>query len=244
MKETMDSIAARADDCMGRGDWDGAERIFLAALTEAEETGDRRAALSLCSELMGFYRQRADAEKFYPVFGRCTELLGEVRPGAAARGTILINAATALAAFGEAQRALPLFREAESLYAVSLGADHPRLAALYNNMAAALDALHRPDEAERYMLRALENQKKRPGDLDLAVTYVNLAQHYAAQDENDACIAACLDKAMERMDSPDAVWEYYYAHTARKIAPALEALGRADAARDLRERADIIYEGT
>ena len=81
MKETMDSIAARADDCMGRGDWDGAERIFLAALTEAEETGDRRAALSLCSELMGFYRQRADAEKFYPVLGRCTELLGEVRPG-------------------------------------------------------------------------------------------------------------------------------------------------------------------
>ena len=230
MKETMDSIAARADDCMGRGDWDGAERIFLAALTEAEETGDRRAALSLCSELMGFYRQRGDAEKFYPVLGRCTELLGEVRPGAAA--------------FGEAQRALPLFREAESLYAVSLGADHPRLAALYNNMAAALDALHRPDEAERYMLRALENQKKRPGDLDLAVTYVNLAQHYAAQDENDARIAACLDKAMERMDSPDAVWEYYYAHTARKIAPALEALGRADAARDLRERADIIYEGT
>ena len=49
MKETMDSIAARADDCMGRGDWDGAERVFLAALAEAEETGDRRAALSLCS---------------------------------------------------------------------------------------------------------------------------------------------------------------------------------------------------
>ena len=172
------------------------------------------------------------------------ELLGDVRPGAAARGTILINAATALAAFGEAQRALPLFRESESLYAAALDADNPRLAALYNNMAAALDALRRPDEAERYMLRALENQKQRPGDLDLAVTYVNLAQHYAAQNDTDARIAACLDKAMERMDSPDAVWEYYYAHTARKIAPALEALGRADAARDLRERADIIYEGT
>ena len=244
MKETMDSIAARADDCMGRGDWDGAERVFLAALAEAEETGDRRAALSLCSELMGFYRQRGDAENFYPVFDRGMELLGDVRPGAAARGTILINAATALAAFGAAERALPLFRESESLYAAALDADHPRLAALYNNMAAALDALRRPDEAERYMLRALENQKQRPGDLDLAVTYVNLAQHYAAQNDTDARIAACLDQAMKRMDSPDAVWEYYYAHTARKIAPALEALGRADAARDLRERADIIYEGT
>ena len=65
---------------MGRGDWDGAERIFLAALTEAEETGDRRAALSLCSELMGFYRQRADAEKFYLVLGRCTELLRACTP--------------------------------------------------------------------------------------------------------------------------------------------------------------------
>ena len=102
MKETMDSIAARADDCMGRGDWNGAERVFLAALAEAEETGDRRAALSLCSELMGFYRQRGDAGKFYPVFDRGMELLGDVRPGAAARGTILINAATALAAFGAA----------------------------------------------------------------------------------------------------------------------------------------------
>ena len=59
-----------------------------------------------------------------------------------------------------------------------------------------------------------------------------------------AAIAACLDAAMERMDSPDAVWAYYYAHTARKIAPALEALGRAAAAQDLRERADMIYEGT
>ena len=244
MKETMDSIAARADDCMGRGDWDGAERVFLTALAEAEETGDKRTALSLCSELLGFYRQRGDAERFYPVYDRCMALLGEVRPGAAARGTILINAATALAAFGEAERALPLFREAEGLYAAALDANHPRLAALYNNMAAALDALHRPDEAERYMLRALENQKRRPGDLDLAVTYVNLAQHYAARNDTDARVAACLDKAMERMDSPDAVWEYYYAHTARKIAPALEALGRTDAARDLRERADIIYEGT
>ena len=38
--------------------------------------------------------------------------------------------------------------------------------------------------------------------------------------------------------------EFVIVDGARKIAPALEALGRADAARDLRERADIIYEGT
>ena len=84
----MDNIAARADDCMGRGDWDGAERVFLAALTEAEATGDRRTALSLCSELIGFYRQRGDAEKFYPVYDRCMALLDAVRPGAAARGAL------------------------------------------------------------------------------------------------------------------------------------------------------------
>ena len=244
MKETMNEITARADDCMGRGDWDGAERVFLAALAEADAAGDEAAALSLCSELMGFYRQRGDAEKFYPVFDRGMALLDAVRPGAAARGTILINAATALAAFGGAERALPLFREAEMLYAAALDRHHPRQAALYNNMAAALDALGRPDEAERYMLRALENQERRPDDLDLAVTYVNLAQHYAARNALDTRIAACVGKALERMDSPDVLWEYYYAHTARKIAPALEQLGRAEAARDLRERADMIYEGT
>ena len=242
--ETMDTIARRADDLMGRGDWDGAERVFLAALDAAETAGNESAALSLCSELMGFYRQRGMAEKFYTVFDRCGELLCVVRPGALARGTILINAATALSAFGEAARALPLFQEAEEMYAAALNADHPRLAALWNNMAAALDVLGRPDEAEKYMRRALAQQIKRPGDLDAAVTYVNLAQHYASKSAHDGRIAECLDAAMERMDSPDAVWAYYYAHTARKIAPALEALGRAAAAQDLRERADLIYEGT
>ena len=242
--ETMDMIVRRADDLMGGGDWDGAERVFLAALRDAETAGDTRMALSLCSELMGFYRQRGMAEKFYTVFDRCGELLGIVRPGALARGTILINAATALCAFGEAARALPLFWEAEELYAAALDAEHPRLAALWNNMAAALDALGRPDEAEKLMRRALAQQIKRPGDLDAAVTYVNLAQHYAAQNAHDGRIAGCLDAAMERMDSPDVVWVYYYAHTARKIAPVLEALGRAAAAQDLRERADMIYEGT
>lgn len=242
--ETMDTIARRADDLMGRGDWDGAEHVLRAALNAAESAGEKSTALSLCSELMGFYRQRGMAEKFYTVFDRCEELLRTVRPGALARGTILINAATALSSFGEAERALPLFREAEELYTAALDASHPRLAALWNNMAAALDALGRSDEAERYMLRSLAQQKNRPDDLDAAVTYVNLAQHYAARDERDERIAVCLDGAMERMDSPDVVWGYYYAHTARKIAPALEALGRAAAARELRERADIIYEGT
>lgn len=94
------------------------------------------------------------------------------------------------------------------------------------------------------MLRALENQKKRPGDLDLAVTYVNLAQHYAAQVENDARIAACLDKAMERMTARRRLGILLRAHGRGRSPRALEALGRADAARDLRERADIIYEGT
>ena len=65
--------------------------------------------------------------------------------------------------------------------------------------------------------------------------------------EFDRCLTRCCQTARTSDDISeveDAVWEYYYAHTARKIAPALEALGRADAARDLRERADIIYEGT
>ena len=126
MKETMDSIAASGRR-MGRGDWDGAERIFLAALTEAEETGDRRAALSPLRRADGLFTASSAATRrnLSSVLGRALSRW-EVLPEAAARGTILINAATALAAFGEAQRALPLFREAESLYAVSLGADHPR----------------------------------------------------------------------------------------------------------------------
>lgn len=83
------------------------------------------------------------------------------------------------------------------------------------------------------MLRALENQKKRPGDLDLAVTYVNLAQHYAAQDENDARIAGSVSiRRWSCMDSPDAVWEYYYAaHGAEDRPGARSAWARGRGAR-------------
>ena len=171
-------------------------------------------------------------------------LLGKARLDRRSRGTILINAATGLAAFGRAEEALRLYREAEAIFHSVLRAGDPLLAALYNNMSAALRALGDLTEAERYLLRAERTVRDGPHHPDLATTRVNLAQLYALDDSDEEKMLAALDRAWEIFDDPETIWDGYYAHTALKCAGAYEELGQGDRAAELRERAELIYEGT
>lgn len=103
----------RAD---GRGDWPGAEALLRQHRARAEAERNEERALALCSELMGLYRQWGREKSFQDVLERTMVLLETVRPEPVSRGTILINAATGLAAFGENRRALALFQEAWHCY--------------------------------------------------------------------------------------------------------------------------------
>ena len=159
------------------------------------------------------------------------------------RGTILVNAATGLVAFGEAGRAMPLYEEALSCYRAVLPEGDYLFAALYNNMASAWSSLGDRDRAEKCMLRALDVLKALSHHADLATTYVNLAQFYAFDGRAEEA-DRCLNAAMEAFDDPEMVWDGYYAHTAQKCAGAFASLGRKQEASELRERVKLIYEGT
>ena len=240
----MEEIAREVDMLVGKKDFDGAEALLLSRLEEASREGWPGIELSLCSELMGFYRQRLNRDGYYAARDRAFSLLKTVRPEPAARGTILVNAATGMTAFGDEKDALQIYREAEILYRRALGpADH-RLASLYNNMAFAYSGMGDAAGAERYIRKAMEVLEKLPHHPDMGTSWLNLALLYAAADPDDPRIGECLSSAMACFDDPEAVWDGYYAHTVRKCAAGFAAMGMAAEAADLEERAELIYEGT
>ena len=240
----MDEIVKKADELMGQNRWKEAEALFVYCRDAAARKGDRALELSLCSELLGFYRMHSVREGFYAVFPRTLELLEELDVALPSRGTILINAATGLVAFGEAEKALPYYQEAYGCFLRSLKPEDYRYAALFNNMASAFQACGAFDRAEEHILMAIGVLEKLDHHPDVATSYVNLAQLYASQNRDDPRIGECLDAAMAALDDPEMIWDGYYAHTARKCAGGFAALGQGERAAELEERAVLLYEGT
>ncbi|MBE6968637.1 MAG: tetratricopeptide repeat protein [Ruminococcaceae bacterium] len=230
----LGTYLARYDALMARGEKKDAGAVLYDALCAAREHGDRHSELSLCSELMGYCRQAGCREEGMEAIEAGLHLLRELGlEGSLTAGTILVNAATALSAFGEHQRALGNFQEAFRCYGRALPPEDQRWAALLNNMAAAYEARGERDSAERHYRSALRIQQL-GGGVDVAVTHVNLAQLLGSRDEWEAALAA--------LDEPTLVWDEYYAFTCRKCAAAFEEAGMAETAQELRERAEIIHE--
>lgn len=210
---------------------------------EAQAVGDREGELGLLSELMGHYRMQGDRERGLAAVRDGFTLLGKLGiAGSVTAGTILINGATALQAFGEIDESLNYYKDAFRCYASHLDPNDWRFAGLLNNMAAAYAAKHDVKYAEAYYRKALGVLKACGNLMDAAVTHVNLAQMYAAEDRDDPRIAAELDLAAACFDDPAAPHDGYYAHTCRKCASAFGPLGRPDIETELNRRADEYYE--
>lgn len=210
----------------------------------ARELGDGEGELSLLSELMGHYRMTNDRERGLSAIRDGFALMAELGiDGTVSAGTIYINGATALQAFGEVDEALKYYAEAFRCYNDHLAPDDWRFAGLLNNMAAAYAEKNDIKRAEAYYLKALDVLNACGNRMDTAVTYVNLAQLYRKADPDDPMIGASLDCAMLCFDDPAAAHDGYYAHTCRKCASAFGEFGRADDERELNRRADEFYAG-
>ena len=240
----MEELTKTADALMAAHRWDEAEELLTSRMAGAAAAGNTVRELSLCSELLGFYRMRGDPERFFAVRERTDFLLENLSMPRETRGTILVNEATGLVAFGRPREALEVYGRAEVLLRSSLPRGDFRVAALYNNMSSAWAALKQWERAENCLLQAMDILRVTPFHPDVATSWVNLAQLYAASDPEDGRVGTCLDRAMDWLDQPEMRWDDYYAHTAEKCAGGFEALGRPKEAAELRERAEWIHEGT
>lgn len=207
---------------------------------KARELEDLEGELSILSEMMGHYRMAGDRERGIPAVRDGFALLDRLGiAGSVSAGTILLNGATALKAFGETQEALTHYAEAFRCYGAHLDPNDWRFAGLLNNMAAAYAETGEFGRAEAYYNKALAVLKACGNLMDAAVTHVNLAQlYYQENPDQTEKIAGELDKAMACFDDPAVTYDGYYAHTCRKCASAFGFFGRPEDENELNARAD------
>ena len=223
----------------------GAGEVLRYWEKEARALGDTRGLLEILSEEVGHYRNAGDKERGLAAVEEAIPLVEQTGLADSVSGaTILLNCATTLKEFGQAERAVPLYERAKAVYLAQLPDDDFRRAGLSNNMAAALTELRRWDEAEAMYLDALAVLERLPEPVpEIAVTHVNLAQMYAERDPFDDRIAQRILTAYDVLEDPRLTRDGNYAYVCAKCAPAFSSAGFFREAKDLRERAEKIYAG-
>lgn len=239
-------VLDKLDEHFSRNDYDGAERHLLYWLEEAKAVGDRHSAILLLNELAGLYRKLSKEENAIKTVGSLLSLIEEMGIGNnIGAGTSFINCATVYKAFGKAEKAMPLFEKAKSIYEKELPADDKRFGGLFNNMALALVDLERFDEAyELYEKAICVMENADDGDLEVAITYLNIASAKETQlgaVESEETVRDYVEKSMKIFDE-HADRDGYYAFVCEKCASVFGYFGYFLYEKDLEKRARDIYE--
>ena len=239
-------IVEELDALYERGRENEAERFLEGWREKAAWVGDWRGELSMLSELLGQYRRSKNREKGLRSVEDGLRLIREHNMGETLSGaTVMLNAATTMKCFGEAEASLPIFRHVCRVYAKHLDPLDYRFAGLYNNMALSCADAGRFEAAERYYKLAMEVMARCPnGENELAVTMCNMAELYDRQDHEDPRIAQCMERAWEYLNTPGLPRDGYHAFNISKCAPSFDYFGYFLWAKELKERAEKIYAGT
>lgn len=240
-------MISQVDRLYSRNDKEAAIRVLEQYKAQAEGYKDYDGELAVISELLGAYRISRLREKGIAAADRCFELMKKTGIGGSmSAGTILINCATMLSSFGEVDKALVCYKDACRCYSNHLPGEDTGFAVLYNNMASVYEQLEDYDNAVKYYKTAVNilalHKDKNENLLDMAVTYINLAQIYMITEKHEQA-EENVKLAEDILDDPNTVRDYYYAHTAEKLAGGFGFLGYFMKESELKERANTIYEG-
>lgn len=170
-------ILQKLDLLYDKKDFDEAERLINYWIKEVGESGDKRTELELQNEYIGFLRKQGRGDAAIIHAKRCIDLIEELNlDKTISAATIMLNVATVYKAFGKPEVAMTYFRKAEEIYNENLKKDDKLFAGLYNNMALALVDIGQFVAAEKLYESAINIMlKNESGELDAAISYLNLA---------------------------------------------------------------------
>lgn len=159
---------------------DRIDSFLVASLEQAKEEEDYGAYISICNEMIGFYRSVSDFEKAYIAAEDVLLLMEELNMENTEHfATTLLNAATAYRAAGDYNTALRYYRQALQIYDGILQPQDYRFAGLYNNMSILLEKMEENEEAIAYAGKALDIIKTLPdSEAQTATSMTNLALIY------------------------------------------------------------------
>ncbi len=193
----IDLFFEELDSCFEKNDTTGVDAYLTASLQTAKEEEDYAAYISICNEMIGFYRSVSAFEKAYVAAEDVLLLMEELKLEDTEHfATTLLNAATAYSAGGDCAQALRLYRQAMQIYDRRLSPEDYRWASLYNNMSIMLEKAGENREAADCAKKALAIIEKQEGnEAQTATTLTNLALVYFKLSENEEA-KHCLARAI------------------------------------------------
>lgn len=212
--ETLDSYFARQEI-------DKVDPFLVSSLQQAKEEEDYAAYISICNEMIGFYRSISAFEKAYVAAEDVLLLMEELQLDHSEHfATTLLNTATAYRAAGDYTQALRYYRQALQIYDGLLPSDDYRFAGLYNNMSILLEKMEENEEAISYAEKALAIiEKLEGGEMETATTLTNLALIYFKVSKPE--------KAKKLLEQALALFEKSGENTDAHYSGALAGVGEA-----------------
>ncbi len=231
----MDAFFEELDSYFEKNQVEKIDGFLTASLEQAKEEEDYAAYISICNEMIGFYRSVSAFQKAAEdVLLLMEELKLEDTEHFA---TTLLNTATAYSAAGDYAQALRFYRQAVQIYERLLPAEDYRWAGLYNNMSIMLEKAGENREAVDCAKKALAIIEKQEGnEAQTATTLTNLALVYFKLSENEEA-KNCLSRAIALFEQGEGAPNEHYSGALAGMGEAYFRDGEYEKSLDIYERA-------
>lgn len=217
---------------------DQIDPFLVSSLAQAKEEQDYGAYITVCNEMIGFYRSISAFEKAYIAAEDVLLLMEELHMEHTEHfATTLLNAATAYRAAGDYATALRYYRQALQIYDGMLEPQDYRYASLYNNMSILLEKMEDNEAAIEYADKALAIIRTLPdSDAQTATTMTNLALLYFKTDRAEQA-KELLEQAIALFEGGEGPVNEHYSGALAGVAEAWYRMGDYAKSLDYYERA-------
>ena len=217
--ETLDSYFAKQQI-------DKVDPFLVDSLEQAKTEEDYGAYISICNEMIGFYRSISAFEKAYIAAEDVLLLMEELNMESTEHfATTLLNAATAYRAAGDYATALRYYKQALQIYDGILPPHDYRYAGLYNNMSILLENMDENEEAISYADKALSIiETLEDSAAETATTMTNLALLYFKVDQSNKA-KELLEKALSLFEQSGENTDAHYSGALAGVAEAWYRMG-------------------
>ena len=241
----LNRVFDKLNEQFSRNDLPGAGKTLDFWESEARSLGDTRGLLEILNEKIGYYRRTGDEQKGTSAISEAFELIEKQGVGdPISSGTVYLNGATTMKAFGKAEAAMSYYEKAKALYESHLDPKDYRLAALYNNVSSAYKDIGDYISAEMSCFKAIEILDGKEDCLgEIAVSLINVAHIYYDQDPLDERIYEIMDKAWELLKSDKNQLDGDFAFICSKCYPSFGFFGYFEKEAELKALSEKIYEG-
>ena len=239
-------VLERIDALFAKNDLEAVRKVLDYWDAEARRLEDERGLLEILNEKVGFYRRTNEKKLALDAVNNAFDLIDKLGLcGLESSGTIYLNGATTMKAFGEVRGAMSYYDKAREIYQNTLSDNDFRLAAFYNNVSSAYKEIGELKKCEESCLRAISILENIGGFLgEMAISHINLAHLYYEMDNFDDRIYSEMEKAWELLMDNKNAHDGSFAFVCSKCHPSFAYFGYFEYETRLKAIVKEIYEGT